>query len=204
MFADDIKLVAYAVDKYAIPEGPCIDIGGTQVAVVADYSKTLAAIEADVEEPEAQFARISQEVWPLRYAFRLALPEEYTVEDPQYGGAAIRDLGAKWGRTFAIAACLNVLEHTRRPWDDAKAIARCMVSGGLLVVSVPWMFPDHPSPEDNWRFSPQALMELFDTDEWTVLEHGKRLDIPTDAGIRCLRTGAPQGITTSYLIARAR
>lgn len=207
MFADDIRLVAEAVERYAVPDGPCIDIGGAHVCTVSDYAVTLRLLDQGQTGQEPQLARLSQVEWPLAEAFRCEADEvgvPYLVEDPQYGGVAMRDLGAKYGRKFAVASCLNVLEHTRRPWDDAKRIAECMQSGGLLVVSVPWVFPEHPSPEDNWRFSPAALHELFDTDEWTILEHGKRLDIDLNAGIRCTRTGQPQAIKTSYLIARAR
>lgn len=204
MFADDIRLVAYALDRYAVPDGMCIDIGGACSVTVSDYDVTIKLLAAGPGLMDPQRSRLTQTRWPLREAFRLGPEDAYEVEDPAHGGVPMSRLAAKHGRKFAVAACLNVLEHTRRPWDDARAMAGCMVSGGLMVVSVPWIFPDHPSPEDNYRFSPVALAELFDEREWTMLEHGHRLRVPLSAGIRCTRTGEPQAITTSYLIARAK
>ena len=59
----------------------------------------------------------------------------------------------------------------------------------------------HPSPEDNYRFSHEALREMF-ADEVDILEHGWRLKIGPEVGIKDLQNFNPQAIETAYLIGR--
>lgn len=63
----------------------------------------------------------------------------------------------------------SVLEHIDKPWLATDFI-RCSLShGGLLYISVPWVWRHHPYPRDLWRYSPSALEILFPWVNW--LEH---------------------------------
>lgn len=60
--------------------------------------------------------------------------------------------------------CSSVLEHVYDPFKAATNLIDLLKPGGLLMGSVPWLFPYHPSAgqyEDFWRFSPTAFGVLF-------------------------------------------
>ena len=74
--------------------------------------------------------------------------------DPQ----AIVPLADKFGLTY----CFYTLEHVRDPWLWCKHLLYITAPGGYVYLSTVFWFPYHPSPEDYWRFSPDALGLLFE------------------------------------------
>ena len=58
--------------------------------------------------------------------------------------------------------CLDVLEHCKAPWLAIKELHRTLQPGGLLILSVPFMWEFHEHPKDYWRFTPDALKLLCD------------------------------------------
>ena len=211
MFADDLKLIREVAAKYGPIQGPIVDVGGLRRPCVANYQKTIDAMEAlrkqcaaDGRQPEwrevaeAQHARYENIDNPLGFL------GDVIIENPATGGAPIEELWRHYPHAIGTAVVLSTLEHVRNPFAATEALWSAMKDGGLIVVSTPWTFPHHPSPEDNFRFSPTGLRYLFHPDLWNVLEHGWRLRIPADAGVLCTRTGKPQAVESSYLVARAR
>lgn len=98
---------------------------------------------------------------------------EYTgldIEDGK-GVDAVVDLEAGIGDLpeghYELAICCSVLEHMKEPWKAAKNIERLVRPGGLLYISVPWVWRYHPYPDDYYRFSPPALRFLFQGFEFT-------------------------------------
>lgn len=64
-----------------------------------------------------------------------------------------------------------IMEHVRRPWIVAAELAVITRPGGLLYVGTHQSFPYHPYPADYWRFSREALAEVFAEDVgWRVVE----------------------------------
>ena len=60
---------------------------------------------------------------------------------------------------------VSTLEHVRYPQRVMKEILRILKPGGVLYVSVPFVFPFHSDPHDNYRFSSDGvriLCEDFD------------------------------------------
>lgn len=55
----------------------------------------------------------------------------------------------------------NCFEHVNAPWLAARELVRILKPGGYIFVSVPWAWRYHPVPIDYWRFSPDALVYLF-------------------------------------------
>lgn len=215
MFADDIKLVIEMVAKHGPVTPLFVEAGGLEDPTIADYALTIAAMRKargnpfaiDSHEPDgeavraAQFSRYLQIHRPLEPS----LPG-YVCEDPGAGGASIEQLPEKYPHAIGCLVALSVLEHVEEPWYAPEAMHDAMKPGGLLIVSVPWQFPHHPSPKDLWRFSPDGLRKLFEspTEAFEVLDCDWRLDIPADAGVLDIRTGRPQAIQSCYLVARAR
>lgn len=59
--------------------------------------------------------------------------------------------------------CLNVLEHVVDPVVSVKECYRVLKKGGVLLLTVPFMFPVHAAPSDYHRFTPYQL-ELMTVD----------------------------------------
>ncbi|HEY7615507.1 MAG TPA: class I SAM-dependent methyltransferase [Terriglobales bacterium] len=57
--------------------------------------------------------------------------------------------------------CTEVLEHCP---DPARVLAECrrvLEPGGLMVATVPFLFPLHDVPHDYWRYTPYAVEMLL-------------------------------------------
>lgn len=62
---------------------------------------------------------------------------------------------------FDMVLCISVLEHLEDPPRAIKEMERVLRVGGRIIVSVPFMFPIHDSPDDYWRFTKFGLKKLF-------------------------------------------
>jgi SAM-dependent methyltransferase len=77
------------------------------------------------------------------------------------------------GPPFDAALLCSVLEHVRRPWEAARQLARVVRPGGLLYCQSHQTFPLHLHPGDYFRFTAEALREVFAADAgWRVLDAG--------------------------------
>lgn len=57
--------------------------------------------------------------------------------------------------------CTEVLEHVPDPAACVREAARLLPQGGVMVASVPFLYPVHPDPQDFHRFAPDGLRQLF-------------------------------------------
>lgn len=60
-----------------------------------------------------------------------------------------------------VVLCTQVLEHIPEPVPVLQEILRILRPGGILILSVPAIFPQHGSPGDYWRYMPQGLAWLL-------------------------------------------
>lgn len=67
---------------------------------------------------------------------------------------------------FGTILCLNVLEHTPRPWIVAAHVLSMLEDGGILIASTPWIWRRHNYPGDFFRCSVPGLKSLFDGLTW--------------------------------------
>lgn len=213
MWFDDLELVRAATEKYPPPPGPIVDAGGLIRPCVANYAKTIKAMKifrgrTFSDEKEASEAlRAAQGCRYENIERPLSFLGPYAVENPELGGLSIRDLKTKYDHTIGCLVCLSTLEHVDEPWMADEDFHAAMRPGGLLIISVPWIFPHHAqggSGEDNWRFSPTGLRRIFEGELFECLEAGFRLRIGADEGVLDIHTGRPQAIESAYLIGRAR
>lgn len=79
-------------------------------------------------------------------------------------------LPAELGK-FSHVDCVSVLEHVRRPWKMAESIESCLMEGGSLLVSVPFVWRLHAYPSDYWRMTAEALPVLFPQIEWLTRKY---------------------------------
>lgn len=218
MFADDLRLCGEMVAKWGPILRPVIECGGIPDPTIAEYQKTIDAMEALRTNPArssgthedrvraAQMCRYLQIHRPLSF-----IDENYVCEDPATGGVALEDLLAKYdpalGSGIGTAILLSVLEHVADPFVAIDGLRDAMQVGGLAIVSVPWAFPTHYGPEDNWRISESGLRHIFgapkgEPSRWTILESGARLNVPAEAGVLD-QHGRAQIIQSAFICARA-
>ncbi len=62
---------------------------------------------------------------------------------------------------FNHALCIEVLEHIFDTETFLSEIFRCLAPNGKLILTVPWSARRHHLPYDYFRFTPEALEQLF-------------------------------------------
>lgn len=110
-------------------------------------------------------------------------------------------------RHFALGICCSVLEHVDKPWLFAANLTRVIRPGGVLYMSVPWVWRYHAYPDDYFRFSHRGVMSLFDEFEWSKAYYsttvpGEFVDIGADAGAdnrMATLVDAGKGLKRKYL-----
>lgn len=75
---------------------------------------------------------------------------------------------------FDHVECISVLEHSRRPWLLADNIQSLMAPGATIHLSVPFIWRLHAYPSDYWRFTVEAVRELFPLIEWDALRYASQ------------------------------
>ena len=63
--------------------------------------------------------------------------------------------------TYDGILCINTLEHIFNYRNVLAESTRVLKPGGVLVVAVPFLVPFHPSPNDYFRYSEQALLKMM-------------------------------------------
>jgi SAM-dependent methyltransferase len=85
---------------------------------------------------------------------------------PQAAGsdivASLDDLPVR-DASFDAALCTEVLEHVRHPETVVAELARVLVPGGQLCVTVPFVWPLHEEPFDFFRYTPFALRDMLES-----------------------------------------
>jgi len=69
--------------------------------------------------------------------------------------------------TFDTVLAISVLEHLPSPWHTLCELNRVLRPGGIIIVTVPLLWPVHDAPRDYWRFTPDSLQMLFQ--EWEIV-----------------------------------
>lgn len=65
-----------------------------------------------------------------------------------------------------VVLCLSVLEHAEYCWLVAHNTSKLVKQGGMLLLSVPFVWRVHGHPDDYWRFTPSAVKFLFPDFNW--------------------------------------
>jgi len=73
---------------------------------------------------------------------------------------------------FDTVISTQVLEHIEKPWLMIKEIARILKRGGTCILTVPFLVPYHPDPQDNFRFTIEGLIDMFKTEGFELVESG--------------------------------
>jgi len=71
---------------------------------------------------------------------------------------------------FDTILCTEVLEHTNQPIEVFKEMVRILRPEGHLILTVPFIYPLHEEPYDNWRFTSHSLSLLSKQNQLTICE----------------------------------
>ena len=63
-------------------------------------------------------------------------------------------------QSFDAVVAFQVLEHVPKPTRVMGELARVLRPGGVALVTVPFLFPFHASPQDYFRYTHQGVAEL--------------------------------------------
>lgn len=70
--------------------------------------------------------------------------------------------------TYDSALCFEVLEYLENPQKALLEINRILKPNGLLILTVPFLYPIHDAPHDRYRFTKTALTELLQSAHFTI------------------------------------
>lgn len=94
-------------------------------------------------------------------------PESSEVKHIVYSGNNLSSL--KLGKVEQIL-CLEVLEHISKYEKALSELTNTLVPGGIMVISVPFIWPEHETPNDFNRFTIYGLSELLLKHNCEILE----------------------------------
>ena len=84
---------------------------------------------------------------------------------------------------------VSVFEHVDNPYVVSDALYKILRPGGFLINSTPFLFPHHPSPEDNFRYSPEALRKIHTQSGFEWLEGDFHINYSSKQGNRRYQPG---------------
>ena len=93
------------------------------------------------------------------FAFEfLSLNEE---DDPSVHYADITRCPHIPDASYDAVFSISVMEHVARPWAAAREIRRILKPGGVVYHAAPFSYFFHGAPMDFWRYTPDAMKQLF-------------------------------------------
>jgi hypothetical protein len=96
------------------------------------------------------------------------------VSDTSLFGLVQGDLGEDMGHVpqnmvnFAIVT--QVFEHVPHFWNAMPNLQRMIAPGGVVAFTVPFCYQFHPYPGDFYRYSPMALIHMFESSGFAVCQ----------------------------------
>tara|TARA_R110001592_G_scaffold295594_2_gene565690 strand:- start:37565 stop:38293 length:729 start_codon:yes stop_codon:yes gene_type:complete len=75
--------------------------------------------------------------------------------------------------SFDSAVCSQVLEHVFTPEEFLREIHRVLVDGGTILITVPFVWPEHEQPFDCARYSSFGLTHILAESGFEVMAEDK-------------------------------
>ncbi len=74
--------------------------------------------------------------------------------------------------SFDTVISTQVLEHVEKPWVVVHHIGRILKSGGVCIITAPFLVPYHADPHDFFRYTKEGMRSLFTNEGFTIVESG--------------------------------
>jgi SAM-dependent methyltransferase len=118
--------------------------------------------------------RFSQQERKFRQATKGVNINKVDVSDTSLFGLIKGDLGEDIqhvpGNLIDFAIVTQVFEHVPHFWNAMPNLKRIMAPGGVVAFSVPFCYQFHPYPGDFYRYSPMALIHMFESSGFAVCQ----------------------------------
>jgi hypothetical protein len=208
MWKKDIDLVRALHDRYHFA-APLLDAGGQERPNIADYDisvKKAYRLTLKLGSKTRNLV-VPHEVQNDRY---VALKRPWSFIEPKYlilnpaqDDLPIERLPERYPNAFATVILVSVFEHVNNPYECSDALFRIVKPGGYLFNSTPFLFPYHPSPEDNWRFAPLTLKRIHEKSGFQWLEGDFHIRYRASDGVGDAKDpNEPQPIVGCYALCR--
>jgi len=109
------------------------------------------------------------------------------------------------GETFDVAICAELLEHAPDPRPILREVHRVLRHEGVMLVTVPFLFPIHADPYDYARYTDnywRQNLRQIGFEDITVEEQGLFWSVAVDMARAWLHEKIRQGRTRSELVQR--
>lgn len=83
-------------------------------------------------------------------------------------------------KTFDAVIAIEVFEHLRDPKLATSEMYRVLRPGGVVILTVPFMFRVHGDPHDYQRFTASGLVLFGDCFRSTIVPFGNRVQVISD------------------------
>jgi SAM-dependent methyltransferase len=80
------------------------------------------------------------------------------------------DMGHIPENLLDFALVTQVFEHVPHFWNAMPNLKRIMAPGGVVAFSVPFCYQFHAMPGDFYRYSPMALIHIFESSGFAVCQ----------------------------------
>jgi len=122
-----------------------LELGFIQQENLLDLKKICMEQEAFFYRTNIEDSKNIDFVWDLHKP----LPQDYPIKN------------------FDYVICSSVMEHVEKPWIAAENIEKIIKPNGKLLWTTPWVWKMHGYPNDYWRYTPNAVKQLFDHIDWS-------------------------------------
>lgn len=106
--------------------------------------------------------------------------------------------------SFGTVLCNQVLEHAAEPEKTIREMYRVLKSGGHVIATVPFLFPEHKDPTDFRRYTRAGFSKLFEECGFSIIEcksYGGAMNVAAEF-IR-MRTRNPYKPKRSWFVRKA-
>lgn len=73
---------------------------------------------------------------------------------------------------FDTVISTQVLEHVEKPWVMIAQIGRIIKSGGVCIITAPFLVPFHADPYDFFRYTETGLTSMLKNEDFEIIESG--------------------------------